>query len=389
MQLNQYYTDNIYSDFLVESINDISPNHAIDLGFGAGSLLHAAKKRWGNVKLIGVDIDERNVESANKGTSIQAFKYDGFKADLPLVIKDSYGEVDLLISNPPYFMRDLDSEARSILKEARLLGCISHRTKKIPAEVIFLAQNLRLLHPEGELGIILPSGIINGERWKTLRAFLFTEFNVTSIIQLPSGSFRRTDAQTFMLVINRKKPLFKNSIHLTHVDYLDGINVSLDEAINRADYSYDHSYSSCHQKKIIISENDFCLIRGNSSHSQLKEISDNYIHTTTMPNYPSRLSLSDFTLEGAKQARKNDILVARVGKRCVGRVSCVGKGSLPVSDCIIIIRPTCDRSAELIWEKMSTVHAKEDLINLSLGVGSSYLTHSIIKDYLTYVPSSK
>lgn len=74
----QYYTNELYSSILVNNLIHTNPKSALDLGLGNGSLLTAAKNRWKDISLYGVDIDENNVNLAISGKSIKAILHDGF-----------------------------------------------------------------------------------------------------------------------------------------------------------------------------------------------------------------------------------------------------------------------------------------------------------------------
>ena len=189
MSLNQYYTKNIYGDLLIQNLSIASPQTALDLGFGAGDLLHAARRRWESLNLVGIDIDRKNILRANSDKLINALELNGFELALPEIINEKFGDIDLLISNPPYFSCDLDANNKKILREIGLMDCLSNRLNKIPAELIFLAQNLRLLTKTGEIGIILPAGLISGQKWHPVREFLLSNYHVTNVIQLPVDSF--------------------------------------------------------------------------------------------------------------------------------------------------------------------------------------------------------
>jgi len=83
MDLNQYYTNKYLSDLLIANLSISKPNIALDIGFGNGDLLHAAKRRWNDISLVGIDVDEKNVTTALNKRKIEAFNFDGFNPDLP------------------------------------------------------------------------------------------------------------------------------------------------------------------------------------------------------------------------------------------------------------------------------------------------------------------
>lgn len=381
--LNQYYTDQVYSDYLVKELSNPFPLSVADLGFGEGSLLHAAKKRWNHLKLIGVDIDLLNVKKANEGKFIDAIHYDGFNPDLPDTITEKYGNIDLLVSNPPFFFKTVDQRIRTILKKADLWDYISAKSKKIPAELVFLAQNIRLLNNENELGIILPAGLVSGEKWLYVREHLFEEFNVSKVIQLPTNSFKRTDAQTFIVIMSKSQPL-RAEIELSHVQFDKTISISRADAICRADYSF-YQKNEINLDKIFISPHRFSIYRGNTTHKQLLASAKHFIHTNQLPKEPTVLKLPTYTFGQANVAIPGDILIARVGRRCVGRVAVVEEGTLPISDCVIVVRPVDENARKKIWEKLRSESSKQILESMALGVGAKYLTHTLVKDFLSNV----
>ena len=381
MQLNQYYTENKYGDFLVQSLSISSPQVALDLGFGAGDLLHAAKRRWEEISLVGIDIDKSNIKQAKSNKLIKALELNGFEPSLPSIINDRFGAIDLLISNPPYFSCELDFNNKEILKALGMMDCISNKLKKVPAELIFLAQNLRLLTKSGEIGIIVPAGLISGQKWKPIREFLLCNYQITNVIQLPTNSFKKTDAQTFIMTLKHKVSS-NEGVALSHVSQESIIGVDLHSAKERADYSYYQEISTLKSSKKL-SENDFIIYRGNKSHNELSTLAPEHIHTTNMPNKPTERDIGFFPHENAKNAQAGDILIARVGRRCLGRVMRVKKGSGPISDCIIAITPKNKKIGAIIWKKLSSPKCRNYLMHVSLGVGAKYITHKTIMDYLT------
>jgi type I restriction-modification system DNA methylase subunit len=381
MQLNQYYTNNIYGDALVKNLTIASPKTALDLGFGAGDLLCAAKRRWDNLSLIGIDIDKKNILNAETNKIIKALELSGFDPSLPNIINDNFGEIDLLISNPPYFSCDLDYNNKKILEAIGLLDCISKNLNKVPAELIFLAQNLRLLTKTGEIGIIVPAGLISGQRWLPVRQFLFEKYDITNIIQLPEASFKKTDAQTFIITLKYKTKELK-SIPLSYIDKENVINVNISNAVVRADYRFYKEITTLeHIDKI--SNEDFEMYRGNKSHNELLKIGNAHIHTTDMPHEPTKIDIKTNKVNDIKNAKTNDILIARVGRRCLGRTLYIHSGFVPISDCIIGITPKNEVIGDKIWKKLSSMQCKKYLTNAALGVGAKYITYKTIRDYLT------
>ncbi len=385
MQLSQYYTQKIYSNLLVKNLAIDNPKYALDLGFGSGELLHAARRRWQNLSLIGIDIDKDNISCANRRKTIKALRIDGCDPDLPQILSEQFGDVELLVSNPPYYSRENDSNLRKIIRESRLSDCISTNRRTIPIELVFLAQNLRLLKPGGELGIILPAGIVSGERWKSLREFLLTQYEIVSCIQLPLDSFKNTDAQVFILIIRTRQSNEQNNLMLRHSNYDTEIVVTTPEAIQRADYSY---YKSCIfsiKKRRLSVELSYELSRGKDTYKSLISQHGRFIHTTTLTSCTEIIDVPYQPISGSNNTIPGDILIARVGRRCIGKAAMVKSGSLPVSDCVIIIRAGSEKDRWIIWRKLTCCSAITRLRDISLGVGAKYLTYNTLEDFLRNV----
>ena len=381
MKLSQFYTEKLISEKLISSLKIVNPKQAFGLGFGSGMLLKAAKKRWIDINLAGVDIDIKNILLAKEDNLIDALQLNGFSADLPYIIADRYGDIDILISNPPYFSKDLDKECYKILRLAGLIDCIIDRKSKIPAELIFLAQNLRLLSENSEIGIILPAGIISGERWMKLREFLFNEYTITDIIQIPSKSFKGTEAQTFIMTISKSRNN-NDTISISHSSHSKKIIIPIDMAIRRADYNY-YMYNNIDTYLPKITSDDFHIFRGNLSKKILEEKSIKYLHTTDMSSIPCKQDFDFKPLLNSKNCETGDILISRVGTRCLGRAIYINKGSIPISDCIIGVRPKNEVIGSKIWKKITSESGVSFFKNSALGVGPRYLTHGILKEFLT------
>jgi len=385
-QFQQYYTSELHSKVLVQNLEHANPRSALDLGFGDGNLLVAAKNRWEDIELYGVDIDENNVVEANLNNRIKAIHLDGFLPDLPKYLLDEYGTIDLLISNPPYFSKDMDQNIRSILKESGLNDAISFNIKNIPAELVFLAQNLRLLNDGGEIGIILPAGLISGEKWKELRKYLLESFQINCCVQLPPKSFQKTEAQAFILFIQKNTILKNDKIKLATSGSEKDVFINHEQATQRMDYSFYSDISHKDDSFPTLINSDFKIFRGNTPHLQLKRDSvAEYVHTTKMREEPTIAKFESKIQFNGKIAVKGDILLARVGSRCLGRACLIESGSVPISDCVIVVRAINDEIRKYLWYRLSDKNAASQLQRLSLGVSAKYLTHQIVKDFLLNV----
>ena len=178
----------------------------LELGVGEGALLGPAFARWKDARLITVDIDEHSVSSLLQRYPAHAhFCLDALDLRLPERLELQPRSVDAAVCNPPYIRNEWRPAFSELLEDAGLSGCIPvHRDAA--AEVLFLAQNLRLLRDGGSLGIIVPDRIVTGSSMRLLREHLVEEHGLVAVIQLPERIFRKTEAKTYILVLNKKRP---------------------------------------------------------------------------------------------------------------------------------------------------------------------------------------
>lgn len=374
MELKQYYTPKIFSTLLIESMLSTSANYVLDIGCGQASLLDAARTRWNAAKLIGYDIDPQNYNL--KGENLHLAFGNGLDPDLSLKILASFGNVDISVANPPYTTVDVNRDVIRILKLAKLYDCIPRSVKKLPAEIIFLAQNLLVLDENGEFGAIFPASLISGEKWKGLREFLISEKSIDKVIQLPTRAFKKAEAATFAVNFTNKK-LSKNTISLRTFGANETVEINEKAGIKRLDYFYHaHQSRSFHTP---ISENA-TFFRGTKSSKDLKNGGACFVHTSDLKDAFQILGFNYTSYpKGTKTARKGDFIVSRVGSRCIGKAAYINKGEVEVSDCIVVLR---NFNKEKYTPLFASRNFYEKASHNALGTGAKYLTFDTIKEVL-------
>jgi hypothetical protein len=271
----------------------------------------------------------------------------------------------------------------SLLREAGFVNSL--RLKRLTSDIVFLAQNLIMLKTGGELGIILPDSIFNGHEFCYLREDLLRETKINGIIQLPDKIFFKTEARTHILLLEKSKKsnpfitLYKSN---EQGELETPIYISKDDALQRMDYSYYHWKTQ--QKHI-----DSCsclgdlgveIRRGRSSKRDLEKSGVKFFHTSSFPGPNQSVKLENFSLVGEVHSKPGDLLISRVGKRCVGRVTFVEAGIQPISDCIYRLRAPVE-FREILWKALASTEGKKWLEVHAHGVCSRCLSK---KDLLTF-----
>lgn len=366
----QYYTKNIYSKLLVDKIDVESPNIVLDMGVGDGSLTMAAFNRWSNAQYIALDIDEKNCETIrNFSSKIKIILDDGLSPRFNEKLKIKVGSVDVAICNPPYHKIKVEKSQEIIFKSAYLDSCISNHN--VTSDIIFLANNLSLLRENGSLGIILPDGLLTRADFRSLRADLVNNHTLRYIIQLPDRIFNKTEARTHILILTKGKSQY-STVSLLKADFggicIDRIEIQKCNLIERMDFNF-QKWNLIHKREgITLSDINVQIARGSFSHKELKNLDNRYFHTTNFNNNKFiSIEKQEYQWSNKIIAEEGDILMARVGKRCVGKLAYIETGNILISDCVYRIRvPKMYR--RIVWDTLNSSYGKEWIKVYSHGV---------------------
>ncbi|MCP4547117.1 MAG: SAM-dependent DNA methyltransferase [bacterium] len=375
--LGQYQTAQSFSELLVAKIQCQAPRSILDLGVGTGMLTSAAYRRWNNAKFYGTDIDKDSIKKISAELPfVRLFHIDGLSPCLAEEMNLKIGSIDIAICNPPYYRMERSLDIRNLFRRAGLRRSVG--LPRITSEVRFLAQNLHMLKDGGELGIILPDGVLSSHEYSLLRQDLLTDHEMIGAIQLPDNVFARTEARTHILLLRKNGsareecPVFRAGLEGQIENRID---VPTNTLAYRMDYSY-HSWRS-HQKlsakAVSLADLNVEIKRGRREKKRLEDACISYFHTTSFPeNESTVVDLPTELLCDDTLAEAGDVLLARVGKRCIGKVAMVRSGRQVVTDCVYRIRSR--EYAKKIWRAFISDSGQEWLRAHSHGVCSRVIS---------------
>lgn len=112
--------------------------------------------------------------------------------------KDTNGNFDVVISNPPFSV-DLDTETKRFLPNSFLFG------DKKNSENLFIERWYQLLKENGRVGVVLPESVFDTTENKYIRLFIFKYFKVKAVVSLPQVTFEPyTSTKTSLLFMQKK-----------------------------------------------------------------------------------------------------------------------------------------------------------------------------------------
>ena len=372
----QFFTPKKYSQVIINLLEDFKPNKIIDLAMGEGSLLIEAREKWAEAEYYGNDIDEKCCKQLIKNyRDINIFNHDIFLNSSIENIKKKIDNVDLCIGNPPFYKIILDNEIKTLLKEFKLEDVC--KSEYISSEVPFILQCLRIVKKDGILALILPDGFFTNNSLKYFREFIVSNYQIDKILELPENIFEHTKAKTHIMILKNEKPI-ESFVNLYAYNE-NSITINEVEAINRMDYSYYKSINNSYDGMYTLENLGVELFRGRPKY-KLDDIDKKHIlHSTsfklTKGIFSNQLkSINKIKKHEGKIAKKDDIVLVRVGSSCLGNIGMVETGYFVITDCIFVIRVKNNNLRNIIYHTLKSEIGRKWIQSHAKGVAARHIT---------------
>jgi type I restriction-modification system DNA methylase subunit len=352
LNYTKYYTPKNIAELLVNLIDIKIPKKAIDICCGSCNLLNALRKRYSNVKLIGVDIIPQN----NK--NVKCIHSDG--REYAISQKEKY---KLVLANPPFSYLNTKDEYLSLYK-----GIFSsYHTSRLENEM--LLANLYLLKKNGLLIIILPNTFVEAENNNEIRILLAKNFNIKKIIKLPNNTFGSTGIKSYALFISKKNVNHKITKFYEIIASDDILSLSNGKIIKQENMCKGQWFYSA--KKDYPGVN---LKRGNISSQMFTNDGLLVLHTSrSNENWTPSERFIEKKPKNPVFVEKGDILISRVGKSA-GQWTIYDGHKTLISDCLFCLKDPCG----IIYEKIKG----RKYNNIIRGVAVQYITQN---DFISWI----
>lgn len=389
--LNRFYTRRSVGELLTDQLAHLKPSSVVDLGAGDGSLSISAANFWPTAQILTVDLDadciaRLHLNIVNTGAVAHHHKvHDVFDPGLPKAIGES-NCFDLAVCNPPFFRPDWRRDFARILQEANLEdACPS--TSDVSAEIIFLAQNLRLVKDGGAIAMIAPDGMITGWKTKPLRRTLIAQHKIDCVVQLPPHSFHDTEARCFVLILT-KQGRQDEKVKLLRYDAATGLSdplyIGIDEAERRLDYDYHIANQSQGKQVVTLRGLGADIKRGSVSTVEARDAGFPIFHTSDYSSISDgeiRLKSSMSSAVGKRliTIAPGDILMARVDRKLHEKVAIVVSGEAALTDCVYRVRLPKE-AQQLAFHALRSFEGTSKLLAISKGVSARLLGKADLLD---------
>lgn len=382
---SQFFTQQLIASALVDMVPTVGVSKILDLGIGDGALSLAALNRFANAKVDAMDIDPDiyNKYQNDFSNKINVYLGDALcSEDLNVLQKGVY---DLAVCNPPFGTIKKTEEFNTLFSQIGFDSCIE--LKNISKDMIFMCHCLNYVRDGGCVAIILPDGPLSRKDYRPFRKCLLTTHCVERIVQMPEKAFSCTEATTHILIV-RKNGISNDEIPVSVMNsdgtITDECMVNRETLVERMDYSF------CVWSKnfqTIASDRDTRveIKRGSLSYCNLKKMECPYLHSTDFKDGQVISCINyDYITTSKVIARQGDIIMCRVGKRCVGKVAMISDGTMLLSDCLYKISVPKEYNS-LLFDQLCSQETKEWVSAVAHGVCSRVISKSDLHDYITSV----
>lgn len=370
-----YETPGWIAGLMAENISVKGSIRVLDLGAGCGALLRGISKKYSKSKCVAVELDKNHNKNL-EDLSNEVHNLNILEKGLPKSIVDGK-ESRVIVSNPPFGKAILTKESIKILSKA---GFVDKNTiaKSSRKELIFLAQAISISQKGTELAFIVPSAFLNNRHWSRARKVISGEHNLKKIILLPKNAFKGAEVETVMLFITA----FESPNEIIDLDDYRGRNRKKCE-LSRINFLNAEREMSKEDSGSNLGQWVEEIARGKSCAKELRHKKIRHLHSSDIRNYNKQeLYLTDemdfLDVNNQQVVIPGDILISRVGSRCLGSVAIVKSGKTVISDSIITIRVQ-ENKRKRIFNMLISDFGQNWLQSKSTGSCAKIITYKMLE----------
>jgi predicted RNA methylase len=379
-QLGQVFTPSSVSRLLAAAL-PCKSRQIIDMGAGQGALATAALAQCTDANAILIEQDPIQVDFLRR-LDRRRFAIISADALAPGLIERSIDNMAnlVVVSNPPYGMIRIN---RSLLKEESLLNTVVDGAGWVRGDAAFVSRIWEATGNGTTLGLIVASPIICAGTFKSFRKTIVQRMNNLVVTELHPRAFSGAEVRTFLLTgsrtVNRSRRVTLRLAN-EHGEIIKEMQISHLQAVQRLDYLYHSTVEDFKLRpgQLVGNLEDLkaTIARGSRSPSEFRKLGHLAFHTSDFVK-TGKLIKFPGAPAGFNSAKAGDILIPRVGSRCLLREAKVISGTGLITDCVYRIRaPMASRGA--IWRTLNSDFGREWRNRFSEGSCARYLTISSI-----------
>lgn len=360
----------------------------LELGIGSGRIAQACIDQLQPKLYLGVDIDSDILATCHPFACTQLIQADVLNTSLlHQVIGDQ--KFDCVVGNPPYGLSPISYQAQERL---------SYLCPNLPStslwgqlDLFFVLESLSKLKRPGQAAFIVSSTLIENYKFKSFREQLLSEASEIECYELPLSTFKgKAEVRSFLLILRYTSTKTNNcqviigKIDGEQFNIVDQQIISVEEGISNLNFSHHRflQFDATLRKRrncVPLNELGVKISRGSKSKSEFNHLGITHFHLSDFPNNSTEIHSYSHFNDRFKSAQPGDILIPRVGSRCLTRQAIMIKGSIPFTDSIYRLQlPANHRHPVLSW-----LSSAEGQIWRELAAQGSCAKHLTLKSLLS------
>lgn len=337
----------------------LSGGEWLELGVGSGRLLEASLAVGGPDHYVGVELDRKLASQcvARAHPTVELHMADVLQPD---ALEAALGErrFRVAMGNPPFGIGEVSQATQARLKE--LYPQVVQIKDWARLDLYFLLESLSRLERPGEIAFIVAAPIVQDPALAAFRKTLIESASEIECHELPVLTFDyRAEVQSFLLVARfgrtRGARVTLGRLEGPEFALARSRTVSAADAVHRMDIAH-HEFQDFSQA--LASRPGFTtleglgarVVRGSRTRNQFEALGIPHFHTSDFPAANGGVAFGGEPLAGFQTAEAGNILVPRVGTRCIDRAAYVAKGSRPITEAVYrVVVPPQARARVFDW----------------------------------------
>lgn len=327
----------------------------LELGSGNGRIAQACLAARSPQEYFGIEVDQGLLKASPVDPRARFEHGDVLvPADITSLLGDRL--FSHVVGNPPYGMKALGEECQR--RFAELCPGIPQTMDWVQLDLYFVLESLARLRRPGEAAFIVGAPIAEDSRLLAFRKALVSRASEVECFELPPDVFEgKAEVQSYLLVVRfGESELRKVRLGRMAGDDLAIIDerwVEPRQAENRLDFGF-HEFELLNQSLCrepgckTLSELGASIVRGSRTRSQFDGLGIDFFHTSDFPREGSEVGFHLDRDHGFQVATVGDILLPRVGTRCLDRQALVTKGRRHYTEAVYRLRVPKQTHSEVV-----------------------------------------
>lgn len=317
----------------------------LELGAGTGHIMQACMAKRLPREYVGVEIDANLLANLPPHRNARYIQGDVLA---PAQLASLLGNQTFsrTTGNPPYGMEAMTDECQQ--RVAELCPGIPQVASWVQLDLYFILESLARLRRPGEAAFIVGAPIAEDSRLAAFRRELVAAASEIECFELPKNVFdSKAEVQSYLLVARfgqsklrrvRLGRIAGSNLDIVAVRYVSPIQAS--QRMDLGHYEFEEWNRSLQSKAgaCTLSELGATVVRGSRTRTQFAELSIECFHTTDFPTDIDKVRFGLDQDHGFQSAITGDILLPRVGTRCLDRQALVIRGHRHYTEAVYRLR---------------------------------------------------